>query len=77
MMNYILKGKWGDLELMANTETLQKWFSSDMKEAILVLSGDYWLVYVETKESKLLGKSAEEAREILKELDKIENFPGF
>ncbi|XER15375.1 hypothetical protein SATMO3_56690 [Sporomusa aerivorans] len=76
-MNYILKGKWGDLELMANTETLQKWFSSDMKEAILVLSGDYWLVYVETKESKLLGKSAEEAREILKELDKIENFPGF
>ncbi|WP_371374158.1 hypothetical protein [Sporomusa aerivorans] len=62
---------------MANTETLQKWFSSDMKEAILVLSGDYWLVYVETKESKLLGKSAEEAREILKELDKIENFPGF
>jgi hypothetical protein len=59
---------------MSNVADVKRWISKDEKEAIVVLSGEYWLVHIETKSSKMIGRSIEEAREILKELDKHNDF---
>lgn len=59
---------------MSNIADVKRWISKDEKEAIVVLSGEYWLVHIETKSSKMIGRSIEEAREILKELDKHNEF---
>lgn len=62
---------------MASAEALQKWLSNDLKEAVIVLSGDYWLIHMQTRESKLLGKSSEEAKKSLEALNKSSEFPNF
>lgn len=59
---------------MSNIADVKRWISKDEKEAIVVLSGEFWLVHIETKSSKMIGRSIEEAREILKELDKYNDF---
>lgn len=59
---------------MSSVTDVKRWISKDGKEAIIVLSGEYWLVHIETKNSKMIGRSVEEAREILKELDKHNDF---
>jgi len=59
---------------MSNVAEVKRWISKDEKEAIIILSGEYWLVHIETKSSKMIGRSIEEAREILKELDKYNDF---
>lgn len=59
---------------MSNIADVKRWISKDEKEAIVVLSGEFWLVHIETKSSKMIGRSIEEAREILKELDKHNDF---
>lgn len=76
-MNYIINDKRGALKLMTNTEAVKTWLSKDKKEAILILSGEYWLVQMGTKQGKMIGSSVEEAREILKELEKSDEFPDF
>ncbi|MBP2636437.1 MAG: hypothetical protein H6Q72_2344 [Firmicutes bacterium] len=59
---------------MSSIADVKRWISKDEKEAIVVLSGEFWLVHIETKSSKMIGRSIEEAREILKELDKHNDF---
>jgi hypothetical protein len=59
---------------MADILDVQRWIGKDEKEAIIVLSGEYWLVQMETKKGKMIGRSLEEAKEILKELGKHDVF---
>ncbi len=59
---------------MTTIVDVERWISKDEKEAIVVLSGEYWLVHLETKQGKMIGRSIEEAREMLKELDKHNEF---
>lgn len=59
---------------MTNIVDVERWISKDEKEAIVVLAGEYWLVYLETKQGKLIGRSIEEAKEMLKELGKHNEF---
>jgi len=57
--------------------TCQYWFGKDMKEQITVSSGDYFLTETSTGKATHLGKTIDEARLKLKDLEKGNNFECF
>lgn len=53
---------------MIDTFDVTKWISEDGKEAIIVVSEEYWLVQLEDKSGRVIGRTLEEARLMLSEL---------
>lgn len=53
------------------------WFSEDMEEQVVVSSGEFLLLNANTRKVERLGTTLEEAKETLKILGRVADFPDF
>ncbi len=55
----------------------QSWFGQDMKESIVISNSDFILIESGKKIATVIGRTQEESKEKLKDMNKAKNFPDF